>query len=55
MTSPLSTSQLESINDTFGQTVVSAVILAYADMRTFNANYRRMQTGSSKRCVTSRT
>jgi hypothetical protein len=42
------------INDTFGQTVVSTVILAYSDMRTFNANYRRMQTGSSKRCVKSR-
>ena len=39
------------INDTFGQTVVSMVILAYADVNTFNANYRRMQTGSSKRCV----
>lgn len=43
------------INDTFGRNVVSAVILAYADMKTFNANYRRMQTGSSKRCVTSKT
>jgi hypothetical protein len=43
------------INDTFGQNLVSAVILAYADMKTFNANYRRMQTGSSKRCVTSKT
>ncbi len=43
------------INDTFGQNVVSAVILAYADMQTFNANYRRMQTGSSKRCVTRKT
>ncbi len=43
------------INDTFGRTVVSAVILAYADMQTFNANHRRMQTGSSKRCVTSKT
>jgi len=39
------------INNTFGQTVVSTVILAYADVNTFNANYRRMQTGSSKRCV----
>ena len=42
------------INDTFGQIVVSTVILAYADLQTFNANYRRMQTGSSKRCVKSR-
>jgi len=39
------------INDTFGHTVVSTVILAYADVNTFNVNYRRMQTGSSKRCV----
>ena len=43
------------INDTFGQTVVSTVILAYADMQTFDANYRRMQTGSPKRCITSKT
>ena len=43
------------INDAFGQTVVSSVILAFADMKTFNANYKRMQTGSSKRCVTSKT
>ena len=43
------------INDTFDQTVVSAVVLAYADMKTFNANFRRMQTGSSKRCVAKKT
>ena len=43
------------INDTYCRTVVSTVILAHADMKTFNANYRRMQTGSSKRCVTSKT
>ena len=43
------------LNDTFGQNVVSTVILAYADRETFNANYRRMQTGSSKRCVASKT
>ena len=43
------------ITDAFGQMVVSSVILAYADMKTFNANHRRMQTGSSKRCVTSKT
>jgi hypothetical protein len=45
----------QQINDAFGRIVVSAVILAYADMNTFNANYRRMQTGSSKRCVASKT
>lgn len=43
------------INDAFGQNVVSAVILAYADMQTFNSNYRRMQTGLSDRCVQSKT
>jgi len=43
-----------NINDAFGDTVVSAVILAYADMKIFNANYRRMQTGSSKRCISSK-
>jgi hypothetical protein len=45
----------QQINDTFGRIVVSTVVLAYADMKTFNANYKRMQTGSSKRCVASKT
>ena len=44
----------QHINDTFGQIVVSTVVLSYADMNTLNANYRRMQTGSSKRCVKSK-
>ena len=44
----------QQINDAFGQKVASAVILAYADMKTFNADHQRMQTGSPKRCVTSR-
>lgn len=44
----------QQVNDAFGQTVVSTVILAYADMNTSNANYKRMQTGSSKRCVKSK-
>lgn len=43
------------INDEFGEKVVSAVILAYADLQTFNQNYRRMQTGLSNRCVQSKT
>jgi hypothetical protein len=43
-----------NINETFGQTVVATVILAYADMNAFNANYKRMQTGSSTRCVKSK-
>ena len=43
-----------NINEAFGDNIVSAVILAYADMKTFNANYRRMKTGSSKRCVSSK-
>jgi len=45
----------QHINDTFGRIVVSTVILAYSDVKSFDANYRRMQTGSSKRCVTSKT
>ena len=43
------------LNDEFGEKVVSAVILAYADLQTFNQNYRRMQTGLSNRCVQSKT
>lgn len=43
------------VNEAFDSAVVSAVVLAYADLQTFNANYRRMQTGSSKRCTTSKT
>ena len=45
----------QRINDAFGDKVVSAVILAYADLQTFNSNYRRMQTGLSTRCVQSKT
>ena len=43
------------VNEAFDRAVVSTVVLAYADLQTFNANYRRMKTGSSKRCTTSKT
>ena len=45
----------QHLNDTFGRVVVSSVILAYADVKSFNADHMRMQTGSSKRCVTRKT
>ena len=45
----------QQLNDTFGRVVVSSVILAYADVKTFNADHMRMQTGSPKRCVTRKT
>jgi hypothetical protein len=45
----------QQLNETFGRIVVSSVILAYADVKSFNADHMRMQTGSSKRCVTRKT
>lgn len=43
------------INEAFDKKVVTTVVLAYADVQSFNANAYRMQTGSSKRCITSKT